>query len=111
MSTTAAAVASSGFLIQFPATVRGSLGNWFHAAVRAGATTPGEVLVRVRTDCRGALTSPWATEGRRVNTLALLAAIDADPAGAEAYAAHCIWWAGIGDSERQGIKALRDETN
>jgi hypothetical protein len=110
----AAAAAASGrspssaggnqaFLSRLPRPFAGHLSDLFHDAVRAGRGTPSEVVQWVVADVLRRLerqTRPDAAEAQR----ALLGAMAADPEGARAYAAHCLHWRALPQSERQKLK-------
>jgi hypothetical protein len=90
------------FLEHFPATRRGPIANWFHAAVRAGAQTPLQVLAAVRATCHRRLA--W---GDTPDASLVLARLDTDQAGALAYAKSLIAYEALPYGERQRVKAER----
>src|SRR5438034_8084774 len=71
------------WLDHIPPSRRGPLANWWHIAVRQGATTPALVLLAIRETCRR---RAWGRPQEVEDAACVLQAIDDDPGGALAYA-------------------------
>ena len=77
------------WLEHFPATRRSAIANFFHHAVRGGATTPGAVIQQVQHTIQRRL--QWATPHTDVaHLLAVSTTLQEDRAGALAYAQYVI---------------------
>jgi hypothetical protein len=90
------------FLKHFESGRRSAVANWFHFAVRAGASTPGDVRLAVWRTVQDRL--QW---GNETDAPWVLQALDTDPAGALAYAAHVLAYERLPDEARQRVKAER----
>ena len=94
------------FLGHFLAPRRSATANWFHDAVRGGATTPATVLHQVQQTVQRRLN--WASPRTDVAHLqAVLTALQEDRAGALAYAASVITYEQLPHEARQRVKAER----
>jgi hypothetical protein len=96
------------FLSYFPVTHRSTVANWFHYAVRAGASTPLMVIARVRQEIHHRLR--WAhSEDTTALLSQVLGMLQSDAAGACAYAESVIGWERLPCAERQRKKTTRAE--
>ena len=90
------------FLEQFPAHRRSTIANWFHYAFRHGAQSPAAVLSAVRQTCAR------RQQGRNDPDAAqVVAALDADQAGALGYAQYVIEYEALPLDARRKLKAER----
>ena len=101
---------SQAFLSRLPRPFAGALSDLFHDAVRAGRGTPSEIVQWVAADVLRRLERPTRPEPAEAHRT-LLGAMAADPEGARAYAAHCLHWRNLPQSERQKIKQDQRDTH
>jgi len=94
------------WLEHFPAARRSGIANWYHYAVRNGATTAAGVVHQVQqTVLRHQQWSSNATEGAHFQSV--LQALQTDRSGALAYAEAVITWERLPYDERQRQKQAR----
>lgn len=94
------------WLEQFPAPRRSAIANWYHHAVRNGACAPAAVVHQVQQTLQRRL--QWAREPTdTAHPHTVLKALQADHAGALAYAASVIAYECMPADARQQVKAER----
>ena len=85
---------------------RSTVANWFHQAVRTGATTPAEICHQVSQTVQRRL--EWASPPETQQFLqAVLEALHLDPAGTLAYAASVLAYEQLPYKKRQRVKLER----
>ena len=94
------------FLEHFPPGRRSTIANWFHYAVRGGASTPGAVCSAVWQTVQRRL--QWRTDPETIAQLTtVLEALQHDQAAALAYATSVIAYEALPYADRQRVKAER----
>jgi hypothetical protein len=94
------------WLEHFPANRRSTIANWFHYAVRGGATTPNAVVHQVQQTVQHRL--QWARDAVAETHLhTVREALQTERAGALAYAASVIAYEQLPYDARQRVKAAR----
>lgn len=94
-------------LYRYPVNERGAVGGYFHAAVRAGASTPSEVVAAVQRAVLEVICNPPDLGPRYDRALMIHMELEDDPAGARAFAQECIEWNQMPKEERDRLKAER----
>lgn len=96
------------FLARFPTTRRSYVANTFLFAVRHGATTPDQVLARVRQSLHEAKAWSWSDDIERIDLL--LTTMDEHPDEAHAYAIWALAWERLTPAQKERHRAGKSET-